>query len=732
MQADTTVRVSVDIGGTFTDIHLYDHTTDRTLAFKTPSTPSDPSVGLINGLRGITELAGLKLSDLGLILHGSTIATNAVLERKLPRGALVTTQGFRDVLEIGRHIRRDVYTLRAEERALLIPRQWRYGVRERVKADGTVLQPLDEAALHAVIDELIENRIETVAIVFLHGYRNPLHEQRAEEIVRQRAPSMSVTTSYLSSPEIREFERTSTTVLNALLQPVISGYLERLSARLDSEGIDASLYLVQSNGGLATPEDAARLPAKLLLSGPAGGAMAMAALSEKHSMANLVGFDMGGTSSDISVVRDGQIGETSESSIDGLPVRLPMVEIRTIGAGGGSIARLDSGALRVGPISAGAEPGPVCYQRGGTEPTVTDANAVLGRIDATAFKTGGMELDVQAAALAVNKRIATLLDFSCSAAASGILDVATANMAGAIRLSLFEKGADPEDFGLVPFGGAAGLHACAVAEELGIKRIVFPANASTLSALGILQADLRYDLSESLLMPADEASVPALARAVESLSQQAYSLLSGNGFSAGGAGSQQRIEFSCDMRYRGQAFELTTPWPQLSEVSSADRVVDSAALLQLIANFHNLHEERFAHASPQDATEIVTVRAVAIGELGQSHSAVAGEWQLPAAGADAPVTDKSATDESATGNSGNDNAGKDRSIGDNANRQRTLYLDGDERRVRCISRSELTPGDKPIDGPLIIEESYTVLLLLPGWRVRVIDNADLLCERVPA
>jgi len=219
---------------------------------------------------------------------------------------------------------------------------------------------------------------------------------------------------------------------------------------------------------------------------------------------------------------------------------------------------------------------------------------------------------------------------------------------------------------------------------------------------------------------------------VESLSQQAYSLLSGNGFSAGGAGSQQRIEFSCDMRYRGQAFELTTPWPQLSEVSSADRVVDSAALLQLIANFHNLHEERFAHASPQDATEIVTVRAVAIGELGQSHSAVAGEWQLPAAGADAPVTDKSATDESATGNSGNDNAGKDRSIGDNAIRQRTLYLDGDERRVRCISRSELTPGDKPIDGPLIIEESYTVLLLLPGWRVRVIDNADLLCERVPA
>ncbi len=716
MQADNAVRVSVDIGGTFTDLHLYDPATDRTLAWKTPSTPSDPSVGLIHGLKGITELAGLGVSDIGLILHGSTIATNAVLERKLPRGALITTQGFRDVLEIGRHIRRDVYTLRAEPRSLLIPRQWRFGITERIKADGTVLQPLDEGALNTVIDQLIDSDIDTVAIVFLHGYRNPIHEQRAAEIIRHRAPDISVTTSYLSSPEIREFERTSTTVLNALLRPVISGYLERLSARLDESGIDAALYLVQSNGGLATPEDAARLPAKLLLSGPAGGAMAMAALSKRHDMPNLVGFDMGGTSSDISVVRDGQIGETTESSIDGLPVRLPMVEIRTIGAGGGSIARLESSALRVGPISAGAEPGPVCYQRGGTEPTVTDANAVLGRIDAEAFKTGGMELDIGIAAAAVEKLIAGPLGYETSAAAAGILDVATANMAGAIRLSLFEKGADPVDFALAPFGGAAGLHACAVAQELGIEKIVFPANASTLSALGILQADLRYDLSESLLMPAAEEAVDALAGAVDSLRKQASRLLADNGFS----GESQRIEFSCDMRYRGQAFELATPWSQMSEGVAT---VDVNALQQLVAGFHALHEERFAHASPQDAAEIVTVRAVGIGLLGKSGLNSTGpDSKEP--GSQEPGSQEQGTHSASAAVNG-------ATVAD-SRRHRRLYLDGRECEVPCLHRDSLLPGVAALPGPLIIEENYTVLLLLEGWTVRVIDNGDLLCERVLA
>jgi len=481
MNTASAVRVAVDIGGTFTDLHLHDPAAGATLAWKTPSTPQDPSIGLIRGLTEICEAASIPVGKVGLILHGSTIATNAVLERKLPKGALITTAGFRDVLEIGRHIRHEVYSLKAEPRSLLIPRSLRYEVPERTMADGQVRQALDEPALLRVVDELVKQEVQTVAVTFLHGYRNPAHELRAAELIKQHAPDMSVTTSYQTSPEIREFERVSTTVLNALLRPVISGYLERVTNRLEQEGITAALYLVQSNGGLATPADAANLPAKLLLSGPAGGAMAMASLAARHQIANLVGFDMGGTSSDISVVRDGEIGETAQAELDGLPVRLPMVEVRTIGAGGGSIARVESGALRVGPQSAGAQPGPACYQRGGTVPTVTDANAVLGRIDAQAFRTGGMALDLSASDKAIDNEVAGALNLTRDEAAAGVLDVATAHMAGAIRLSLFEKGADPIDFALAPFGGAAGLHACAVARDLGMHRIVFPAEASTLS-----------------------------------------------------------------------------------------------------------------------------------------------------------------------------------------------------------------------------------------------------------
>ncbi len=688
MRSESQVRVAVDIGGTFTDLHLYDPTTGRTLAWKTPSTPTDPSIGLINGLREIVKHADMQLSDIGLILHGSTIATNAVLERKLPRGALITTEGFRDILEIGRHIRRDVYALRAEPRALLVPRHLRFGVVERITADGQIKVPLDEASLHTIIDTLLEQAVETVAIVFLHGYRNPQHEHRAATVIKQRDPTLSVTTSYQSSPEIREFERTSTTVLNAMLKPVISGYLERVADRLEAAGVKATLYLVQSNGGLATPDDAAELPAKLLLSGPAGGAMAMAALSKRHNMRNLVGFDMGGTSSDISVVRDGHIGETSESSIDGLPVRLPMIEIRTIGAGGGSVARIESAGLRVGPDSAGAEPGPVCYQRGGSEPTVTDANAALGRINASAFYTGGMSLDIDAATTAIRQRIAEPLNLSDKIAAAGVVDVATTNMAGAIRLSLFEKGADPVDFSLAPFGGAAGLHACAVAQELGIERIVFPANASTLSALGILQADLRYDLSASQLLPANEQALPSLSITVNTLHQQAITLLSDNGFEQ----AHRRVQFSCDMRYRGQAFELATAWPQVA----GDSPVELLSLRALVENFHRTHEQRFAHASPLDAVEIVTIRAVGIGELGSTEITSEAEKKPR----QAPP------------------------------QRRRIYLADKECDVRCMHRDEFDLQNKSITGPLIIEEDYTVLLIESGWRISKLKDGDLLCELI--
>ena len=674
--SEQTIRVAVDIGGTFTDIQVLDQTTGRLADFKAPSTPDDPSRGLIDGITGAASRHGFRLDQVGMILHGSTIATNAVLERKLPKGALLTTDGFQDVLEIGRHMRRNVYSLKAEERALLIPRDRRFGVTERIRADGSIETPLDREQVAGIGQTLAEQGVEAVAVAFLHAYRNPAHEETAAEVLA-RIPGLSVATSAETSPEVREFERTSTTVLNALLKPVISTYLGRVRERLAEAGIGAALYLVQSNGGLASPEETARLPARLLLSGPSGGAMAMMDLARRHGMSDVVGIDMGGTSSDVSVVRDGRVEETAAGEIDGLPVRLPMVEIRTIGAGGGSLARASNGALRVGPESAGAQPGPVCYGRGGTEPTVTDANLALGLIDPDAFLGGDMALSVSGAQEALG-RLAAPLDLDREATAAGILAVANAAMAGAVRLSLFEKGADPTDFALAAFGGAGGLHACAIANELEIGRVIFPAGASTLSARGILTSDLRHDLSHSELMLADPAAVSRLSEIIGDLRAQGEVLLVADRI----ASQDRRIEIAVDMRYRGQAFELTVPWEDLEQV-------DGAAVSRLIAAFHALHLTRYAHATETDPVEIVTLRARAIGGIG----GVSGNTETTSG------------------------------AGDGSARQ---VWQGGWQTVPVRRRHSITEA---IAGPLIVVEDYSVLWIARGWTVSAAPDGDLIAER---
>ena len=676
----TPIRVAVDIGGTFTDIQIQDLATGRQGDFKSPTTPDDPSRGLIAGLSGAAQRFGFGLDQIGLILHGSTIATNAVLERKLPKGALLTTKGFEDVLEIGRHMRHNVYALKAEPRPLLIPRDRRLGVAERIRSDGSVETPLDSQAVRAAGLRLVDDGVQAVAVMFLHGYRNPVHEAEAAEIL-SNIPGLAVTTSHEVSPEIREFERASTTVLNALLKPVISGYLDRVQGRLAEGGVSARLYLVQSNGGVATPAEAARLPAKLLLSGPAGGAMALAGLAQRHRIDNLVGLDMGGTSSDVSVVAEGRVGETGEGQIDGLPVRLPMIEIRTIGAGGGSLADVQNGALRVGPESAGSQPGPACYGRGGTRPTVTDANLALGRIDPAGFLGGEMALDMDAASTAIGA-VAGPLGLSPESTADGIVQVANASMANAVRLSLFEKGADPADFTLAPFGGAGGLHACAVAEELDIRRILFPATASTLSARGILDSDLRHDLSRSGLMLADAEALPVLVETVAALRTEAGDLLAADGM----APDARRIEIAADMRYRGQAYEITTPWADLDQV-------DIDALDRLVAAFHDLHQTRYAHSAPGEPVEIVTMRAVALGLL--DHP-------------DTPSQTIQATSDAAP-------------------RTRQVWV-GDCWTELPVHRREAL-GTKPLTGPLVIEEDYSVHLIGAGWTIRVLGHGDLMAER---
>ncbi|MFB0992678.1 MAG: hydantoinase/oxoprolinase family protein, partial [Rhodospirillales bacterium] len=589
----SSVRIAVDIGGTFTDLQILNAATGINHAHKTPTTPGDPSEGLLTGLQEAAELFGFRFDQISILIHGTTIATNAVLERKLPTGALITTAGFEDVLEIGRHLRTHVYANKAEERTLLIPRSRRFGLKERTKADGSIECALNDEDIKALAQKLTDCGAETVAVSLLHSYANPGHERRVAQILEKCLPQMRISISSDISPEFREFERTSTTVLNALLMPVVGDYLKRLGARLTDHGLTAPVYLVQSNGGVATPQMAARHPARLLLSGPSGGAKAAETIAHRLGRLNLVAVDMGGTSYDVSLVEDGRVHQVNQGEVDGCPVRLPMVEMRTIGAGGGSIARTDTaGGLYVGPESAGAVPGPACYDRGGKHPTVTDANVTLGRIDPLHFLGGAMRLNTTAAQQAVTADVAVPLKLDLEETAEGITQIAVAHMASAIRLSLFEKGLDPEDFALVSFGGAGGLHACDTAAELDIKQVIFPSDPGTLSAWGMLYADIAHDLTSAQLMNADAGAKEELAKTVAILSAEGLKRLSADGI----AEKDQRLTYTLDLRYSGQAYEIATPFTNTDDLESA------------VATFHELHQAKFAHSDASATPEIINLR----------------------------------------------------------------------------------------------------------------------------
>ncbi len=672
-------RIGVDVGGTFTDLMVLDAETGEVHALKTPTTPADPSEGLLAGIAEAKERLGFEPGEVGFILHGTTIATNAVLERKLPEGALIANRGFADVLEIGRHVRREPYTLKPTPQTVLVPRDRRYGVEGRMRWDGSEEAPLDEKAVAGIAREISEAGVGAVAVAFLHAYRDPAHERRVEEILIEAAPGIPVSLSSDVSPEIREFERASTTVLNALLVPVVNDYLARLEARLREAGLSARLYLVQSNGGVTTPSQAARLPVRLLLSGPSGGAMAAADLSGTLGRPDLVAVDMGGTSFDVSVVRDGESTVVTEGEIDGLPVRLPMVEMRTIGAGGGSIASVaPGGALSVGPASAGADPGPAAYGRGGAEPTVTDANIVLGRLDPDFFLGGALKLDAGLARAAVAERVAGPLGLGVEEAAEGILAVVNAHMASAIKLSLFEKGADPRDFAIAAFGGAGGLHAVSLAEELEMAEVVFPRDPGTFSARGILTADIAHDVARSRLLDAEEGALPVLAQLAAELAGEGHALLAADRI----AEDARQIRLAADMRYRGQAYELLVPW---GDVRPGKR-----SLARLVADFHDLHQARYAHSDPAAPVEIVTLRATARGLLPKPAIA-------PPAAVDA-------------GPKG----------------ERRVWIGGGWRDVPVYDRDRLPEA---IEGPAIVEEAHATLLVPPGWRVAMASGGHLVARR---
>jgi len=677
------VRIAVDIGGTFTDLQIFDARSGTITSLKTPTTPEDPSLGLMTGIKDAAACDGFALADIGYLLHGTTIATNAVLERKLAAGALVTTARFEDVLEIGRHYRRDIYSLNPAVPPALVPRDRRIGIEERVRADGSIEVPLTGAALDGLVERLDRLDVTTVAVCLLNSYVNPRHETRIAEHLARARPALKVSCSSALNAEIREYERTSTTVLNALLMPVIAGYLDKLVQRMRAERCTPRLLLVQSNGGVCSPETAAGQPVRLLLSGPSGGSAACALLGQGLGEANIVGVDMGGTSFDVSVVRDGRINLVMQGEIDKMPVRLPMVEIRTIGAGGGSIAKVRAGGrLTVGPESAGSRPGPACYGRGGTEPTVTDANIALGRLDGSTFLGGGMQLDAAAARSAIGEHVAGPLSLALEPAAEGLLAVTNANLGAAIRLSLFEKGLDPRDFAMIAFGGAAGLHAIAVADELSIRRVVFPESASTLSAYGILHSNLAHDLVRSQVLEAKGDNLETLAGLAASLIEEAGVRLDADAVPV----ADRRVELAADMRYKGQAFELTVP-------ATAVRI-DAGVLEGLIAGFHDIHRQRFSYANPSSPVEIVSLRVSAIGRLPKPQ----GKTPASAETGHRPV------------------------------RGRQVWMQGAWAEVAVWSRSQIG-ADTVLNGPAVIEEAYTTVLLAEGWTCRRDRSGHLLAER---
>ena len=677
MSLSRPVRIAVDIGGTFTDLQILDARHGRVVAWKTPTTPADPSEGLLTGVREAAARFGFALEDVGLLLHGTTIATNAVLERKLARGVLLTTAGFEDVLEITRHVRRDIYSLAPDPFPCLIDRDLRFGVAERMRADGSVEAPLGD--LGPVLDRLRAAAPEAVAIGLLHAYANPAHERALRDAVAAALPGVPISLSSDISPEIREYERLSTTVLNALLMPVVRRYLDKLEARLGEGGFAPRLYLVQSNGGMCSLRRAAEQPARLLLSGPSGGALAAERISRRLRKPNLVAVDMGGTSFDVSVVQDHRIGLVTQGEVDRLPVRLPMVEMRTIGAGGGSIAAVDAaGRLTAGPRSAGARPGPVCYGRGGTEPTVTDANAVLGRFDPDFFLGGAMKLELAAAREAMAGRIGAKLGLSPEQAAEGVLRVTNVQLAAAVRLSLFEKGLDPRDFALLSFGGAGGLHATDVADELGITEVVFPREPGTLSAYGILFSDLAQDIARSRLTLADPANLPAIEAEVAALRADALQRLADDDVPE----TQRRVEIAADLRYRGQAFELLVPWPE------------APALPGLLARFHATHRARFSYAAEGEAVEIVTFRATAVGHLEKPEEAAP---EAPAA-ATAPKT-------------------------------RRAWQGSGTSDWPVWMRDRLRVTDR-IEGPAIIEEAFATHVIGAGWVAALDPEGAIVARRI--
>ena len=667
-------RVAMDIGGTFTDFVVVDGRVDqRPESGKVLTTPANPAEGVLEGLRAFVP----QLNEIDFLVHGTTVGLNAFLERKGTRVLLIMTEGVRDSYSIARHDRKELYALRYRKPRRLVPRRDVAEVVERLRWDGTVEIPLDPASVEPVAARIRDEGIEAVAICLIHGYVNPVHELELRDLLREEFPDLSVTLSHEIAREWREYERASTGVLNAYIAPRVERYLSTLERELGELDVTTPLYVMQSNGGITSAQTARSQPIQTLLSGPVGGTIGGAALARATGRPNLLCIDMGGTSFDLSLVVGGEPTVSTETELEGLPILMPLVDIHTIGAGGGSLAWLEAGGLRVGPQSAGADPGPACYGRGGTQPTVTDANLHLGRLDPGYFLGGRMALDEEAADNAL-AGIAAQVGLGVTELAEGMLAIINARMADAMRTITVKQGIDPREYSLVAFGGAGPMHAVWLAEELEIREVIVPWSPGTFSAWGMLQTDMRHDVVQSFYRPVAELDGVDVRAVLDALEEEGATLLEREGIDA----DERYSARSADMRYVGQEYTVNVPLGR--EISLEE--IDGA--------FHDAHRVRYGHSTPGAPVEFVNLRLAALGRI----ATAVGPSAPPATGDDAQLG------------------------------TRQVVFAGVEHETPVLLRERL-PGRSSFEGPVVIEEQSSTTLVPPGSNASLDEHGNIVITR---
>ena len=675
-------RIGIDVGGTFTDIVLVDDATGQIWSSKVPTTPSDRVVGAMHGFHRILELSGKISAEIGFIGHGTTMATNMIVEGKGAKTALITTAGFRDILEllrVSRHDRADLYDLQFENPRPLVERRWRLEVPERLRPDGSIETPLDLDALSHLAEKIKASDIEAVAICFLHAYVNPVHEKQAFETLNRLLPQHFITASHQVNPEMQEYERTSSTVMNALLGPVCGRYIHHFDSQLQAAGFRGELLFMQSNGGLASTAVVAAKPIVLLESGPAGGVSAAVRASEQAQLPGVLLGDMGGTTFDVSLIRESRPELRNSSLLHTHAVRAPTIDIDSIGAGGGSIAWIDSGGgVHIGPQSAGADPGPACYGRGGKRPTVTDCNVLLGYVDPNSFLGGEFKLDAQAAANAVEEHLAKPLGVSALEAAWTVRVVANALMAQAMRLMTVERGFDPRELSYMCYGGAGPVHAIDLAEELEIKEVIVPPLPGLFSAFGMIVADRQFDGQTAVETELEAMTPAAIAALCAALKQQALDT-----FGAQQTGHIVQTHFRADCRYTGQPASISVDIPS----NLLDQSEQHKLLATLRAGFELNHKRMWNFTKPNQPIVLVNLRVQASVPTGWRGVV---QQSLNNVAAQAPF----------------------------ARRTREVYVDGRMQALPTYQRANLA-SLAVIEGPAIIEEQSSCLIFKAGQTARI-------------